>query len=61
MTMHEHEHHLRVMFELLKDATLYVNKEKCIFAMNSVNFFGFITSKKRAGKCDKRLAHTQER
>jgi len=34
--MHENEHYLRIIFWTLRDATLHLNREKCIFAMSSV-------------------------
>jgi len=31
MIMHEHVHHLRAIFKTLRNATLFVNKEKWLF------------------------------
>jgi len=45
--IHEHEHHLRIVFGTLKNAMLYVNKEKCIFEMSMIDFLGFVINNKR--------------
>jgi len=39
--------HLRVVFETLKNTTPFVNKEKCVYGMDSVNFLAFVISNKR--------------
>lgn len=38
--LEEHVEHLRVVFQILRDNQLYVKKEKCSFAQQSVLFLG---------------------
>jgi len=48
LVVHEHLHHLRTVFETLKNVTLFVHKEQCVLRMNNVNFFSLVLSDKEA-------------
>lgn len=39
-TLNEHEKHLRIEFQRLKEYQLYVKKEKCEFCCSKIMFFG---------------------
>ena len=44
-TESEHCDHLRQVLQVLRDAKLYGNLEKCIFAKDKVIFLGYVVSK----------------
>jgi len=41
-TLEEHQVHLRLVFEKLRQNQLYVKKEKCAFAQQRINFLGHV-------------------
>jgi hypothetical protein len=40
----EHMNHLRAVFNVLQDARLFGNLEKCIFCMDRVSFLGYVVT-----------------
>ena len=44
-TMDEHLRHLRLVFECLRNESLYINRAKCSFVSDRTNFLGFIVTK----------------
>jgi hypothetical protein len=44
MSIDEHIDQLRVIFNALRDAHLFVNLEKCIFCMDRVSFLGYVVT-----------------
>jgi len=48
-TMEEHQHHLQLVFEKLKQNQLYVKREKCSFAQERINFLGHVIECGRIG------------
>ena len=42
LSLEEHEKHLRLVFERLRENQLYVKKEKCAFAQTQIQFLGHI-------------------
>ena len=43
----EHEEHLRIVLELLREKRLYAKISKCKFWLDSVSFLGHVVSKDR--------------
>jgi hypothetical protein len=43
-SLEEHMDHLRVVFNALRDASLFGNHEKCIFCMDWVSFLGYVVT-----------------
>lgn len=41
----EHLHHLRLVFDILKDHQFYAKLSKCDFCKNSVDYLGFVIDK----------------
>ncbi|KAL0560862.1 hypothetical protein IC582_001276 [Cucumis melo] len=41
----EHEKHLGMVFAILRDNQLYVNRKKCVFAHSQIHYLGHIISK----------------
>lgn len=41
-TIEEHLHHLREVFQILRDNHLFVKKEKCSFGQTQINFLGHV-------------------
>ena len=48
-TMEEHQHHLRLIFEKLREHQLYVKKGKCTFAQQRINFLWRVIEAGRVG------------
>ena len=44
----EHKHHLRTLFKRLADNGLIINKDKCEFGLETINFLGYTISKEGA-------------
>ena len=43
-SLDEHIDHLRVVFNVLRDARLFANLEKCIFCTERVSFLGYVVT-----------------
>jgi hypothetical protein len=41
----EHEHHLRMVLQVLREHQLYAKLRKCSFYQNQIHYFGHIISK----------------
>ena len=48
-TMEEHVHHLRLVFEKLREHQLYVKRKKCAFAQQRINFLGHVIEAGKVG------------
>ncbi|XP_050374592.1 uncharacterized protein LOC126792152 [Argentina anserina] len=46
-TLKEHVEHLKVVFQRLRDNKLYMKREKCSFAQDTIKFFGHIIERGR--------------
>ena len=44
-TEFEHANHIRQVLQVLRDAKLYANLDKCTFAKDKVIFLGYVVSK----------------
>ena len=44
-SMEEHEEHLRIVFQILREKKLYAKFKKCEFWLNQVVFLGHVISK----------------
>jgi len=48
LNIEDHKLHVRKVLEILRKDLLYANPEKCVFAINNVEFLGFVVSSKAA-------------
>jgi len=46
LTVEEHKEHVRKVLETLRKEKLYANMEKCVFAIDHIDFLGFVVSSK---------------
>ena len=49
-SMKEHEEHLRIVFQILREKKLYAKFKKCEFWLNQVVFLGHVISEARISK-----------
>ena len=59
-TMEEHEHHLRLIFEKLREHQLYVKREKCAFAQQRINFLGHVIEVGKVGMEEEKVKAIKE-
>ncbi|XP_022987457.1 uncharacterized protein LOC111485000 [Cucurbita maxima] len=58
--MEEHEHHLLLVFEKLREHQLYVKREKCAFAQQQINFFGHVIEAGKVGMEEEKVKAIKE-
>jgi len=46
LSLEDHEEHVRKVLENLRKESLYANHAKCMFALDHINFLGFVVSSK---------------
>ena len=46
MSLEDHKKHVRQVLETLRKENLYANPEKCVFAIDHIDFLGFVVSSK---------------
>ena len=44
LSLEDHELHVRKVLETFKKKSLYVNHAKCMFALDHIDFLGFVIS-----------------
>ena len=54
LSIEDHKEHVRQVLETLRQKELYVNPKKCIFAMDHIDFLGFVVSLKGCMLMNKR-------
>ena len=59
-TMEEHEHHLRLVFEKLREHQLYIKREKCAFAQQQINFLGHVIEVGKVGMEEEKVKDIKE-
>ncbi|XP_022971652.1 uncharacterized protein LOC111470335 [Cucurbita maxima] len=58
--MEEHEHHLRLVFEKLREHQLYVKREKCAFVQQRIKFLGHVIEAGKVGMEEEKVKATKE-
>ena len=56
LTIENHKEHVRQVLETLRKEKLYANAEKCVFAIDHIDFLGFVVSSKRVHVDEKKVA-----
>lgn len=56
----EHEERLKKVLHMLKERGLTLNKKKCVFRMNEIEFMGHLLSAKGIGPTESRVKALQE-
>jgi len=46
LSLYDHEMHVRQVLETLRKESLYANHAKCMFALDHIDFLGFVVSSK---------------
>jgi len=46
LSLEDHKKHVRQVLETLRNEKLYANLEKCVFAIDHIDFLGFVVSSK---------------